>query len=209
MAKVIVGNPKGFALTQNKVYDVIEREGRKITIVNDNNITTSYYASVFKNEGKEVVKAAPKVPTVDEIIETVVIDLGQGAITFSISGAQFVVNNTLGNAGTNISCGIRQIFGINTFYDVFTEFLENEAAQLPAALRAQLVDALFKESVERLMQNVETQVGLFTASTNTNYNEFTRIDNVLTPMTVANHTRINPNSGNEIKLWVLDQQYGD
>jgi hypothetical protein len=209
--QVIVGNPKSFALTQGNTYDVIERDGRKITIVNDNNVTSTYYASVFKDEGKSKAKAEAKpkavvLPTTPEIMESFNYDLENGTIGFEVQGNPFVFATGLGNASTNISCGVRQIFGLNNFIDSCTEYLEENLPHIPAELRDEIVDAMFVAGVKALMENV-TQVAMFLASTNTNYAEFSRLDAQLSPMTVASHTRMNPNSNNEIKVWVLDQQF--
>tara|TARA_R110000851_G_scaffold315229_3_gene477580 strand:- start:8445 stop:9092 length:648 start_codon:yes stop_codon:yes gene_type:complete len=210
--KVKVGNPKSFALTQGKEYDVIARsaDSKKITIVNDNNITASYFGSVFQNAGNVEKKAAkPKavvLPTVEEVMSTFHYDIGNGNVSFSVQGAEYEQSVVLGNASSNISCGIRQIFGLNTFIDSFTEFFENELNHIPATLRDELINAMLKASIMNIMENT-TQVAMFVASTNTNYAEFGRIDAQLTPMTVSSFSRMNPNSGNEIKLWVLNQQF--
>jgi len=211
MAKdvVIVGNPKSFALTAGKEYNVLARDGKKISIVNDNNITASYYLSVFRGEGKAVKpkEKAVVLPTVEEIMATFNYDIGEGNVSFQVQGLNHSIDTTLGNAGSAISCGIRQIFGLNIFIDVFTEYFEEEAlAHLPAELRDTVIDAMFLESVKKIMQNT-TNVGMFLASTNTDYAEFDRIEAQFADLTIMNHTRINPNTGNEIKVWVLDQQF--
>ncbi len=208
---VVVGNPKSYALTAGKAYPVISVTGRRITIVNDNNITAAYMASVFRNEGKEeaIAKAAPKAvvyPTVDEILATFNYNITEGNISFDVQGNAVVINASLGNSGTSISCGIRQISGLNDFFEICTEYFEQELGHLPAELRDSIIDALFTASVLKFMENV-TSVGLFLASTNTNHTEFARINALLAPYTVQSHTCDNPNSGNEIKLWVLEQQF--
>ena len=209
--KVVVANPKSFALTQNREYPVISKSDRKITIVNDNNITASYYSSIFKDIVTAPKKKEPQavvLPTVDEIIATFAYNLAANTISFSVQGTEHTIPYNLGNSGTSVSCGVRQISGLNEFFDVCTEYFEDNIDVLPVDLRNQVIDAMFGGSILAVMTNT-TEVAMFILSTNTNYDEFSRIDAVLSIFSVADYTRNNPNSGNDIKLWVLNQQVGD
>lgn len=209
MATVRVSNPKNFALTQGKEYEVIARNGRKISVINDNNITAEYFASVFQGEGAEVApskeKKAPVLPTVQEVLATFIYDFNNNRLSFNIQGNNFTIDFVLGNSSTLISCGIRQIYSLNDFYDTLTEFFEEEISQIPAQLRNDIIDAMFVKSVEAVMQNVAGQVGMFVLSTNENTDYFPRMDNKLQPLSVVTHSMVNPNSGNPIKLWILTQ----
>lgn len=208
MSTVKVVNPKHFALTKGKEYDVLSTEGRQVSIVNDNNVTSSYWLSLFAEgkKDKEVAEPEPVVviPTADVILATLIVSTTE--INFTVNGSNYNTLNILGDSGTQISCGIRQISNVNAFIDVITEYIESELEELPAATRNEVVMAIFRKVILAQMQNV-TAVGMFLVSTNTNYSEFARIDTILTEFTVASYTRENPNSGNEIKIWVLDQQF--
>lgn len=209
MATVKVANPKNFALTQGKEYEVLARDGRKITIVNDKNVQAAYFCSVFENEGAEPKKAAPKkpaLPTANQVLDTFVYNMNANRIEFVVLGANFSIDIILGNSGTDVSCGIRQIFDINNFYDTLTEFFEEELPHIPVELRNTIIDGMFRKSVETVMHNVADTVGMFIVSTNENTDYFPRVDSQLQPLTVASHSRVNPNSGNPIKLWILNQQ---
>ena len=218
MAKVKVGNPKDYNLTQGKLYELIQRDGNKLLIINDNNVQAFYYKTVFIGDGAEVKEEAqkpvavaapvkPAFPTINAISKTFKYDLDNGKLSFSIDKDQHELELMLGNSGTEVSPAIRQIFHINEFYDSLTEYLENEIEDLTPKMRTEMVDMFFKMSVEAVMKNVKASVNMFVASTNTNYANFKSLCAILDPMSLGKFDKKNLKTGNNIRLWTLNQQF--
>ena len=116
----ICTNPKNYKLTQGKVYEILDEEDGYFLLVNDSNKTVRYYSDLFGDIEEAVEEVAPPPPparTEADVISSLnvtcngqrctvtYVDLNNQSIGFQTS--------TIEISGTNISCGIRQISGIN------------------------------------------------------------------------------------------------
>lgn len=223
MAHVKVANPKNYALTQGKPYEVLERDDNRVKVVNDHNVQAWYSKKLFFNGGKNlsdaqlqqaleendmapVAPAVPAFPDVNQVLEGLNYNIDAGRLEFTVGDNAHTVPIQLGNSSTEVSGAMRQIFKINDFYEALTEYLEENVEGADAAWRAAFVDGAFSKGVKALMANVQDTVKYFMVSTNENYASFNRINGVLTPLTVASDVSVNPQTGNNIKVWLLRQQ---
>ena len=119
MNKICI-NPKNYKLTQGKVYEILDEEDGYFLLVNDSNKTVRYYSDLFGDVEEAVEEVAPPPPparTETDVISSLnvtynhqrctvtYVDLNNQTVNFQTS--------TIGISGTDISCGIRQISGIN------------------------------------------------------------------------------------------------
>lgn len=203
MSTVTVKNPKSFALTKSKKYEVLAEENNRVRIVNDNNIQAFYSLKLFKDP-------KPVVPILEEVKNSIVFDYNGGnnpQLTLTILGEAYSIPAELSMGESPISCGIATIKHINRFMTrklAFIEALNINGIDLP--FKQNVVKAMFETAILGTMDAKAATYSMFLLSTNTNFDNFAMIDDILGAMIVADYTTMNPNSENEIKLWVLTQQ---
>ena len=191
MKQVICRNPKGYRLTQGREYTVNDelREGY-YQLQNDNNRTVFYADDLFED--------VPTESTVEEIIQSMAItisDVGAISVRYNVDGNDRTLNYTLSITRTQNSCGIGDVSGINGLVNHINQHVIN---------RQDLRIQFLRKVVETFVDNFE--FGLFLFSTNIDGNDnITAIDEVLTNLSLARIQKLNPNSGNQIALWILEK----
>ena len=194
MNEVKCVNAKKYKLTVGKTYNINSTiDDEYYEILNDNNKLVKYKKDLF-NVSKS---------TIADIITS--IQINHGIVSLTIDGIDIKIDDCLANDGTQISCGIQQVYGINNFVESIVEALSPYDRE---TLINDVLSAIFKTSIIEF--GIEDNAAMLLISTNLdNANEdgnehFDRIDNLLTPFTKASHIAHNPNSDNTIKLWVID-----
>ena len=118
----ICTNPKNYKLTQGKVYEILDEEDGYFLLVNDSNKTVRYYSDLFDDviaipDEETIAPPPPSVRTEADVISSLNVTCGDQrcTVTYVDLNNQSVnfQTNTIGISSTNISCGIRQISGIN------------------------------------------------------------------------------------------------
>ena len=205
----ICTNPKNYKLTQGKVYEILDEEDGYFLLVNDSNKTVRYYSDLFDyveqaNEPiEEVAPPPPPVRTEADVISSLnvtcsgqicnvtYVDLNNESIGFQTS--------TIVISGTVISCGIRQISGIN---DVLASIDDNVSTTDDDLLE------LRKEIVKRVMSLLinrnrgNSRWMLISTNSNSIYEDYFDVFDSLAQTNLG--WEVNPNSGNDIKLWVFN-----
>ena len=201
-------------ITVGNKYEVISETDNRYVILNDKGIQKNYSKNLFKEVG---YKQNNLVEEVD--IETDVnIDINE--ISFKIKVKIDGFNDFLYEdkvaclLDTDISCGIKQISGLNdimifdqNFRDDFNEYILENNIDLGEELD---LNELFNETIAALFDDLLSELSetcLYALlSTNLDNNEVYN-DNVIDVLNniADNETLVggNPNSGNEIQLWVL------
>ena len=208
MKKVCI-NPKNYKLTQGNEYEILQQEDGYYLLVNDSNKTVRYYSDLFDdveqaNEPvEEVAPPPPPARTEADVISSLnvtcivsrcivtYVDLNNQTVNFQTS--------TIGIDGTNISCGIRQISGINDILLSIDNNVSTEDDDL-LELRKEIVKRVISLFIRHNRGNARWML------MSTNYDDaFEDYFDVFDSLAQTNlGWENNPNSGNDIKLWVFN-----
>ena len=204
----ICTNPKNYKLTQGKVYEILDEEDGYFLLVNDSNKTVRYYSDLFGDviaipDEETIAPPPPPARTEADVISSLnVTHVGQRCIvTYVDLNNQTVTfqTSTIGISGTDISCGIRQISGINDVLSTIDNNVNTDEDDL-LELRKEIVKIVISSLIRYNRGN--TRWMLMSTNNNESYEDyFEAIDSLA-------HTNVgwenNPNSENEIKLWVFN-----
>jgi len=210
MNELICTNPKNYKLTLDKKYTVVIDEGETVMIVNDSNKTVRYYKDLFQEVEEEVVIPEPEpivVRTEQDLINSITSD-GLKTTYVDFDNQTVVIGNKLGilNNSNDFSCGIKNIVNIGSQIDeIYSEIEETANSQgedLPLLTKA-VIKHHFKNYIEYKSNN-GFNAGIYLMSCNI-YGidgldeEVVDILNEISDFNTVEE--LNPNSGNEIKLW--------
>ena len=205
MNKICI-NPKNYKLTQGKVYEILDEEDGYYLLVNDSNKTVRYYSDLFDDVEEAVEEVAPPTPparTEADVISSLnvscngqrctvtYVDLNNQTINFQTS--------TIGISSTDISCGIRQISGINNILSSIDNNV-NTADDDLLELRKEIVKRVLSLLINRNRGN--TRWMLMSTNNDDSYEDYFEVIDSLAQTNLGWEN--NPNSGNEIKLWVFN-----
>ena len=205
MKKVCI-NPKNYKLTQGKIYEILDEEDGYFLLVNDSNKTVRYYSDLFDDVEEAVEEVAPPPPparTEADVISSLnVTCAGQRCTVTYVDLNNQNVNfqtSTIGISGTDISCGIRQIHGINDVLSRIENNVDTEDNDL-LELKKEIVKRVISLLINRNRGNTRWML----MSTNNDYifEDYFEVFDSLAQTNLGWEN--NPNSGNEIKLWVFN-----
>ena len=205
MNKICI-NPKNYKLTQGKEYYIVDEEDGYYLLVNDSNKTVRYYSDLFGDVEEAVEEVAPPPPparTEADVISSLnvtynndrctvsYVDLNNQTVTFN--------TNTIGIDETEISCGIHQMYGIN---DILLSIDNNVSTADDDLL--ELKKEIVKRVISLFIRNKRGHSRWMLMSTNNN-DTFEDYFDVFDSLAQTNlGWENNPNSGNDIKLWVFN-----
>lgn len=208
MNELICVNPKNYKLTLDKKYLVVVDEGDTVMIVNDNNKTVRYYKDLF-NEVEEEVIPEPEpviVRTEQDLIDSITSD-GLNTTYIDFDNQLVEINNELiiQNNDNSFSCGIKNIVNIasqiDEIYSMVGATEEVSEEDLPLLTKA-LIKHHFKSYI-KYRSNNNYNAGIYLMSCNINGGgldeETVDILNEISDFNTE--PELNPNSGNQIKLW--------
>jgi hypothetical protein len=208
MNELICVNPKNYKLTLDKKYLVVVDEGETVMIVNDNNKTVRYYKDLFQKIEEEVIPEPEPVAvrTEQDLIDSIASD-GLETTYVDFDNQTVVIGNELGilNNSNNFSCGIKNIVNIGNQIDkIYSEIEETANSQgedLPLLTKA-VIKHHFKNYI-KYQSNNNYNAGIYLMSCNINDDgldeETVDILNEISDFNTE--PELNPNSGNEIKIW--------
>jgi len=225
-------------------YEVIDQSETRYTILNDKGIQKNYSKKLFEviEEAPEMAVRAPRaprqprqappvvvepvavIPTVDELVITTSADYINGQVSFRVK-TQFMNNavfefdiRALSIYGSNISCGVKDVEGMNSFMTRFNQFLPELRACVIAneqnftlnedinleEINVEVCDSLFQDFIA-LFEGGDYNAGLVNLSTNlTNNGDLSDIViNAIEKIAQNTVETRNPNSGNQIKFWSI------
>jgi len=201
-------------ITVGNEYEIISETDNRYVILNDKGIQKNYSKNLFKEVEHEQNNLVEEL----DIETDVNIDLNE--IYFKIKVKIDGFNDFLYQdkvaclLDTDISCGIKQISGLNDimifeqdFRDYFNEYILENNIDLGEELD---LNELFNETITALFNDLLSKLSetcLYALlSTNLDNNEVYN-DNVVNALNNIAENEIlvgdNPNSGNQIQLWVL------
>ena len=207
MKKVCI-NPKNYKLTQGKEYYIVDEEDGYYLLVNDSNKTVRYYSDLFDDIEEAVEEVAPPPPparTETDVISSLNVTCGgqRCTITYVDLNNQSVnfQTNTIGISSTNISCGIHQISGINDILSSIDNNVNTNEDDL-LELRKEIVKRVISLFIRNKRGN--TRWMLMSTNNNDTFEDYFDVFDSLAQTNLGWEN--NPNSGNDIKLWVFNSR---
>ena len=207
----ICTNPKNYKLTQGKVYEILDEEDGYFLLVNDSNKTVRYYSDLFDDveEAIETVEAftppppSPPARTEADVISSLNVTCsGQRCTVTYVDLNNQTVNfqtSTIGISGTDISCGIRQMHGINNILSSIDNNVSTADDDL-LELRKEIVKRVISLFIRYNRNN--TRWMLMSTNNDDSYEDYFEVIDSLAQTNLGWEN--NPNSENEIKLWVFN-----
>jgi hypothetical protein len=205
----ICTNPKNYKLTQGKVYEILDEEDGYYLLINDSNKTVRYYSDLFEDvETTETVTPPPPPPVRTEA--DVISSLSVVRNNYRCHVTYVDLNNQNVNFDTasinaidiNISCGIKQMYNINGILETIDENISADDDDL-----LELKKEIFKRTISLFINMYRTAARWILMSTNydDHFEDYYDVLNELSEETSLEWSE-NPNSGNEIKLWVFNTE---
>lgn len=205
MNKICI-NPKNYKLTQGKVYKILDEEDGYFLLVNDSNKTVRYYSDLFDDVEEAVEGVAPPPPparTEADVISSLNVTCGDQRCTVTyVDLNNQTVNfqtSTIGISGTGISCGIRQISGINNILssiDNNVSTADDDLLELRKEIVKRVISLLIRAN------RGTTRWMLMSTNNDDSYEDYFEVIDSLAQTNLGWEN--NPNSGNDIKLWVFN-----
>ena len=209
MNELICTNPKNYKLTLDKKYTVVIDEGETVMIVNDSNKTVRYYKDLFEEVEEEIIPEPEPVVvrTEQDLIDSIASD--DLRTTYVDFNNQIVVisNHLRCLSNTNsFSCGIKNLINIGDqikkIYEVISNTIE-EAEEDLELLTKTIIKHHFKNYIKHCINN-DFNAGIYLMSCNISGDgelAEEEIDFLNEISDFNTEPEINPNSGNQIKLW--------
>ena len=205
MNKICI-NPKNYKLTQGKVYEILDEEDGYYLLVNDSNKTVRYYSDLFGDIEEAVEEVAPPpspARTEADVISSLNVTSGgqRCTVTYVDLNNQTVNFQTsaIGISGTEISCGIFQMYNINNILLSIDNNVSTTDDDL-LELRKEIVKRVISLLINRNRGN--TRWMLMSTNNNDIFEDYFEVIDSLAQTNLGWEN--NPNSGNDIKLWVFN-----
>tara|TARA_R110000772_G_scaffold54130_1_gene123547 strand:- start:63599 stop:64198 length:600 start_codon:yes stop_codon:yes gene_type:complete len=196
--KVKCINAKNYALTVNNEYEVLNEIDQRYVIINDKNRQVKYGTDLFeKVEEEEAIPARPP-DSVETIVGTA--RLNDERFTFTINETRLSFNHNLRISGTDMSCGIKEVYGLNDYMDAINHTLAGE--------RQEVINELTKKFFSLFFGEMEYAMALLSTNTDDDDNDdvndgYPVLQAALDPLATSITRCNNPNSDNVIALWVI------
>ena len=205
MNKICI-NPKNYKLTQGKVYEILDEEDGYFLLINDSNKTVRYYSDLFDDIEEAVEEVAPPPPparTEADVISSLnvtcagqrctvtYVDLNNQSVTFQ--------TDTIEISETNISCGIHQMYNINNILssiDNNVSTADDDLLELKKEIIKRVISLLIRYN------RGNTRWMLMSTNNDDSYEDYFDVFDSLAQTNLGWEN--NPNSGNDIKLWVFN-----
>lgn len=212
---------RNYALTVGRVYQVIEIEGNRIVIANNSGRVNRYSPSLFRITDDEVSttmnqerpvprQEVPRPEPVPEPINVrtlkteneVITQIESGDSTITIAVNSINADETVGmpesaltTDGSQISCGVCQIYNLNTTISNIQDFIEDN-------FEDDFINAC-KIILKRNVQHAKGSHAFGMLSTTNNLPEWA--EQALNEMAVTYTPEAvrNNNSGNDILVWIV------
>jgi len=192
MKTVVCTNTRNYNLTEGNEYRTRQENdaAEMYTVINDRGLERNYSAELFR----DLVTTS----TVEEIMATLAItvvnDGRELSLNYTVDGER--VNSRISRPsedGSSISCGIRQMYGLNEVARDVSNNIED---------REDLQEKMMEAIYEYVISNFGG-CAIIVASTNENDTRFALTSVGLDDQAEAIQTVRIPNSGNDIRMWTI------
>lgn len=201
MKQVRCVNPKNYKLTLNSQY-LVEEDGDFYLVINDNGKNVRYSQDLF--EDVQVVVQQPVIPepprrTEQDCINSININ-GRIISYTDIDNNNISFEWNYGYADTNISCGISQLYRID---NLITSILSNVNTNDNDF--EDLIKELFVRTLKSVISTMDNRFVLISTAYSDECEDFYHYLSNLSH--VETEWLENPNSGNEIKMWTINNDF--
>jgi hypothetical protein len=177
-------------LTVNKTYEAVE-EGENFLVTNDAGLKAKYAKAYFRIN--------PQTPVTRPIASVTAVEVTDDEETINIT-----VNRTMRSVGmdidgVNMSCGIDSVSGIAALKSTVRDLIRNKVDTI-IGTEAELFLIVMNAYLEELRNNSPRMCYLFSDAIRP---VDAAMDEVLDEIAETKSIGHNPNSGNEIALWVI------
>ena len=205
MNKICI-NPKNYKLTQGKEYYIVDEEDGYFLLVNDSNKTVRYYSDLFADAEEAVQEVAPPPPPVRteaDVISSLNVTYNNNRCTVNYvdlnnNNVNFTTDS-INVATSSISCGIFQLYNINAIMESIDDNVNTDEDDL-LELRKEIVKRVISLFIHN--KRGSTRWMLMSTNNDVSYEDYFEVFDSLAQTNLGWET--NPNSGNEIKLWVFN-----
>lgn len=191
MQLTCVNKPTKFKnLTLNKDYQAVE-DGETYAVTNDIGFTARY--------AKKYFRVVPEVPATRNLIDLLRVsyDEENGSVTVILNRTTRTVG--LDNSQSVVSCGINEIDGISNLKRIVNEMYAAKANDI-IGTKTEMFSAVMGTLMEGLRNEEGKMCWLFSDQVR---ESDTELDEYLTSISDATTTGVNPNTHNQIILWVI------
>jgi hypothetical protein len=176
-------------LTVNKAYSEATEDGEVYVVTNDAGFKARY--------AKQYFRVTPEEPRTRNLLDLLRVEIND--YTISITLNRTTRNVDLDIDSSTISCGIDQIEGISTLKRAVNEIYAAKVADIIGS-KAEMFRVILNTIFTELRENDNRMCWLLSDQIRV---ADTELDSVLTEMSDIHTTGHNPNSNNEITLWVI------
>ena len=202
----ICTNPKNYKLTQGKVYEILDEEDGYFLLVNDSNKTVRYYSDLFGDIEEAVEEVAPPPPPVRteaDVISSLNVTYNNNRCTVNYvdlnnNNVNFTTDS-INVATSSISCGVYQLYNINAIMECIDDNVNTDEDDL-LELRKEIVKRVISLFIHN--KRGSTRWMLMSTNNDVSYEDYFEVFDSLAQTNLGWEN--NPNSGNEIKLWVFN-----
>lgn len=201
MKQVRCVNPKHYKLTLNSQY-LVEEDGDFYKLTNDNGKNVRYAQDLF--EDVQVVVQQPVIPepprrTEQDCINSINVN-GRIISYTDIDNNNISFEWNYGYSDTSISCGINQLYRIDDLMDSILDNVNTDDNDFE-----DLIKELFVRTLKSVISTKENRFVLISTAYNDEYEDFYSYLDELSQ--VETEWLENPNSGNEIKMWTINNEF--
>ena len=184
----------GYKLTVDNVYEVIKSEDDYYFLINDNGKTVRYGKSLFEEVEDEVLVVAELIKrTEQDMIDSII--YGNDVITYiDLDNNIIEIDNNMVSDDTDISCGINQMWGIDSQIEEINDNLPEDDDYLN--LRKALITAVIKGYIT----NTKAMWLMSTAIEDHTEEDLATFDELAG---TVSQDKVNPNTDNVIRMWVF------
>lgn len=201
MKQVRCVNPKNYKLTLNSQY-LVEEDGDFYLVVNDNGKNVRYYRDLF--EDVQIVVQPPVIPepprrTEQDCINS--ININDRIVSYTdINNDNVSFEWNYGYSDSNISCGINQLYRIDNLMELILNNVDTNDNDFE-----DLIKELFVRTLKSVIGTKENRFVLISTAYGDEFEDFYRYLSDLS--CVETEWLDNPNSGNEIKMWTINNDF--
>lgn len=206
MKTITCTNSRNYRLTEGNDYTVVRETDNFYYIANDRDTVARYSKTLFTEVVEEEEESEPELALEEKrqlILNGLSVTNNHILIQDTTLDIRISVDNPLGNNATNISCGVRQLFNLNDLATAIQspDFIGHFDSNI---VTNEFKIELYKRIIEKRSEILSSNVVLL--STNiTDNGYFSLIDGALSQLCDTSTVAYNNNSGNDIKLWVINK----
>ena len=209
MNELICTNPKNYKLTLDKKYTVVIDEGETVMIINDSNKTVRYYKDLFQEVEEEIIpEPEPVVDRTEQDLIDSITSNGTTTTYIDFNNEMVIISNRLQclKNENSFSCGIKNLINIGDQIDVIYEAVSKTEENAEEDLEL-LTKAVIKHHFNNYIKycgNNGFNAGIYLMSCNIYGDDglYEEVVDILNEISDFNtEPELNPNSGNQIKLW--------